>query len=71
MALPMTASSRVDLWVPFSEKAQAKAQGALFDQDREVWYAPPASTWTDLHAGSRPMTPRRNAASRCSNSLAG
>lgn len=37
----MTASSRVDLWVPFSEKAQAKALGALFDPDREVWYVPP------------------------------
>jgi exodeoxyribonuclease VII large subunit len=41
----MTANTRIDLRVPYTEKDQAKVHGARWDRDAQTWYAPPG---TDL-----------------------
>jgi exodeoxyribonuclease VII large subunit len=44
----MTANTRIDLRVPYSEKDQAKVHGARWDRDAQTWYAPPGTDLQNL-----------------------
>jgi exodeoxyribonuclease VII large subunit len=44
----MTAITRIDLAVPYTEKDQAKSHGARWDQAKQTWYAPPGTDLENL-----------------------
>jgi len=44
----MTADTRIDLRVPYSEKNQAKIHGAQWDSENRTWYAPPGTDLQNL-----------------------